>query len=106
MYAFGKIVHTQFCGFTKRLLVKSTKMESMVTTMGLMRRKPYPTDLTNEQWEILKSLLPGAARRGTPRRVDLREILNALMYLNRSGCHTPPSGVSPKGTFGVAHAAA
>lgn len=54
--------------------------------MGLMKRKPYPSDLTDEQWAILSPHLPAPAKRGAPRRVDLREIVNALLYLNRSGC--------------------
>lgn len=49
-------------------------------------RKAYPTDLTNEQWAVLEPHLPGPASRGAPRVVDLREIVNALMYLNRTGC--------------------
>lgn len=51
-----------------------------------MRRKPYPTDLTNEQWAILKPHLTQAHGRGAPRRVNLREIINALLYLSRTGC--------------------
>ena len=54
--------------------------------MGVMRRKAYPTDLTNEQWAILKGHLTQTRGRGAPRRVDLREIVNALLYLSRTGC--------------------
>jgi putative transposase len=51
-----------------------------------MDRKPYPTDLTDEQWALLKPLLPSDPRRGRPRTVDLRDILNAILYLLRAGC--------------------
>jgi len=51
-----------------------------------MKRKPYPSDLTDEQWAKLQPHLPPPARRGSPRRVNLREILNALLYLSRTGC--------------------
>jgi putative transposase len=51
-----------------------------------MDRKPYPTDLTDEQWPLLKPMLPPPQRRGRPRQVDLREIVNALLYLLRAGC--------------------
>lgn len=51
-----------------------------------MKRKPYPTDLTDEQWAKLEPHLPKLHGRGAPRRVDLREILNALLYLSRTGC--------------------
>jgi putative transposase len=54
--------------------------------MKLMKRKAYPTDLTDKQWQILEPLLPKPAPRGAPRRVDLREIVNALLYVNRTGC--------------------
>jgi putative transposase len=48
-------------------------------------RKPYPSDLTDEQWEILRPLIP-VSRVGRPRQVDMREVLNAIFYLNRAGC--------------------
>jgi putative transposase len=51
-----------------------------------MKRKPYPTDLTDEQWAQLEPHLPPAHGRGAPRRADLREIMNALVYLSRTGC--------------------
>jgi putative transposase len=50
-----------------------------------MRTKPYDTDLTEEQYALLKPLLPQAKRTGRPPS-DLHEILNALCYLVRSGC--------------------
>ena len=50
-----------------------------------MRRKPYPTDLTDAQWEIIRLLMPRAknGRTGTPRRYPLREIWNAIFYQGR-----------------------
>lgn len=51
-----------------------------------MNRKTYPTDLKDTEWEILKPLLPAAKPGGRPRRVDLREILNAIFYRERTGC--------------------
>jgi putative transposase len=54
--------------------------------MGLMRRRTYSTDLTNEQWAILKPHLTEPRGRGSPRRVNLREVVNALLYLSRTGC--------------------
>jgi putative transposase len=51
-----------------------------------MERKPYPTDLTDEQWQLIEPLLPPAKPGGRPRKTDLREVLNALFYLNRAGC--------------------
>jgi putative transposase len=48
-------------------------------------RKAYPSDLTDEQWAILEPLIP-VNRVGRPRTNDMREVLNAIFYLNRSGC--------------------
>lgn len=48
-------------------------------------RKPYPSDLTDQQWEIIKPLIP-VNTVGRPRTVDMREVLNAIFYLNRAGC--------------------
>jgi putative transposase len=51
-----------------------------------MRRHPYPSDLTDEQWALLAPLLPPARPGGRPRKTNMREVLNALFYLNREGC--------------------
>lgn len=51
-----------------------------------MERKPYPTDLTDEQWTLVEPHLAAAKPGGRPRKTDLREVLNALFYLVRSGC--------------------
>lgn len=51
-----------------------------------MTRKPYPSDVTDEQWAILEPLIPPARPGGRPREVDIREVVNALFYRNRNGC--------------------
>jgi putative transposase len=54
-----------------------------------MARRPYPTDLTDQQWLILEPLLLATlslSRRGRPRQVNLREIINAINYVLRTGC--------------------
>ena len=51
-----------------------------------MERKPYPSDLTAAQWAILAPLLPLAKPGGRPRSVDLREVVNGILYVLRSGC--------------------
>jgi putative transposase len=48
-------------------------------------RKPYPSDLTDAQWAIIEPLIPCPGV-GRPRVHDMREILAAIFYLNRSGC--------------------
>jgi putative transposase len=65
-----------------------------------MTRKPYPSDLADEQWELLRSLLPEAKPGGRARSVDLREIVNAILYLLRTGCpwRHLPHDLPPWGT--------
>ena len=46
-------------------------------------RKSYPSDLTDAQWTILEPLIPAAKHGGRPRKLDMREILNA-MFLHQS----------------------
>src|ERR687896_1678227 len=52
------------------------------------KRKAYPSDLTDAQWAILEPLIPAPRTPGggRPRELDMREVLNTLLYLNRSGC--------------------
>ena len=65
-----------------------------------MARRGYPTDLTDAQWAVLKLLLPVARTRGRPRRTDLRAVIDAILYLLRSGCQWRliPSDFPPWGT--------
>jgi putative transposase len=51
-----------------------------------MNRKPYPSDLTDAQWEELAPLIPPAKPGGHHRTVDMREIINGILYVLRSGC--------------------
>ena len=48
----------------------------------------YPSDLTDAEWEIVSSIITEADpyTTGRPRTSDLREILNAIYYLNKTGC--------------------
>ena len=48
-------------------------------------RKPYPSDLSDGQWAVIEPLIP-VHDTGRPRTNDMREVLNAIFYLNRSGC--------------------
>ena len=49
-------------------------------------RKPYPTDLSDEAWEWIAPILAQKAGPGRPRTVDIREIANAIFYLDKTGC--------------------
>lgn len=54
--------------------------------MEAVARKPYPSDLADEQWELIEVVIPAAKSGGRPREVQMREVINALLYINRSGC--------------------
>ena len=68
-----------------------------------MERAPYSTDLTNAQWEQLKPLFPEPSEggRGRPRKWSYREILNAILYVLRTGCQwrNLPHDFPPWGTI-------
>ncbi len=49
-------------------------------------RKPYPSDMSDAEWEILKQVLPQPKGFGHPVEVDFREILNGIFYVQRTGC--------------------
>jgi putative transposase len=68
--------------------------------MAAPTRKPYLTDLTDAQWAVLQPLLPRAKPGGRPRKVDMREVINTILYLNRTGCQWDrlPHDLLPKST--------
>jgi putative transposase len=51
-----------------------------------MIRKSYSTDLSDEEWNLLAPFIPEDKVLGRIRRVDLREVLNGIFYLDRTGC--------------------
>jgi len=63
-------------------------------------RKAYATDVTDDQWTLIQPLLPPAKTGGRPRSVDLREVLNTLLYQARTSCQWEllPHDLLPKST--------
>jgi len=51
-----------------------------------MKRKSYPSDLSEAQWQVLRPLIEPTSPRGTKRRYAQREIINALLYQLTNGC--------------------
>lgn len=51
-----------------------------------MDRIPYPTDLTDEQWQLIEPLLPKVKPGGRPRSTNMRDVVNGILYLVRTGC--------------------
>lgn len=68
--------------------------------MQTQPRKAYSTDLTDEQWAILEPLIPPTKHGGRPREVNMREVINTIFYLNRTGCQWDmlPHDLLPKST--------
>jgi putative transposase len=63
-------------------------------------REAYKSDLTDEQWEVIRPLLPAAKPGGRPRTVDLREVVNTLLFQARTGVQWDylPHDLLPKST--------
>jgi putative transposase len=68
--------------------------------MQATTRKAYSSDLTDEQWAIVALLVPPAKHGGRRREVDMREVINSILYLNRTGCQWDmlPHDLLPKST--------
>jgi transposase len=60
----------------------------------------YPSDLTDEEWSLAKAQIPQAKRGGNKRTVDMREVLNGLMYVLSTGCQwrAIPKDLPPRST--------
>jgi len=52
----------------------------------MTKRRSYPTDLTDVEWEIVEPLIPKPKRRGPKANVDVREVLNGIFYFLHEGC--------------------
>jgi putative transposase len=65
-----------------------------------MSRKRYTSDLTDQEWAILEPLVPPAKSGGRPRSVNMREVLNAIFYVLKTGCQWAnlPGDFPPSGT--------
>jgi transposase len=61
----------------------------------------YPSDLTDEEWFLIEPLIPPAKRGGGKRRVNMREVVNGIMYVLSTGCQwrAIPKDLPPKSTL-------
>lgn len=48
--------------------------------------RPYPSDLTDAEWQLIEALLPAPSSIGHPRNVELRDVVEAIFYVQREGC--------------------
>jgi transposase len=60
----------------------------------------YPSDLTDAEWALIKPFIPPAKRGGRPREVDVREVMNGVLYVLDTGCQwrALPKDLPPKST--------
>ena len=69
----------------RRLVFRRAKLRCM--RMGTRQRKQgYATDLTDEQWEVIKPHVERRPGPGHPTTVELRAVISALLYMARTGC--------------------
>jgi transposase len=61
----------------------------------------YPSDLTDDEWKLVKPLIPPGRRGGGKRTVVMREVVNGLMYILSTGCQwrAIPKDLPPKSTI-------
>jgi transposase len=60
----------------------------------------YPSDLTDEEWALIRPLIPPAKRGGNKRTVDVRAVVNGVMYVLSTGCQWAalPKDLPPRST--------
>jgi len=60
----------------------------------------YPSDLTDAEWALVEPLIPPAKRGGNKRTVDVREVVNGIMYVLGTGCQWAalPTDLPPRST--------
>jgi transposase len=63
-------------------------------------RLRYPSDLTDEEWGHIEPLIPPAKKGGNKRTVDIRQVVNGIMYVLSTGCQWRyiPTDLPPRGT--------
>ena len=63
-------------------------------------RLRYPSDLTDDEWALIRPLIPPAKRGGNKRTVDEREVVNGLMHILSTGCQWAqlPKDLPPRST--------
>jgi transposase len=52
----------------------------------MSRQSCYPSDLTDEEWALVEPLLPAAGEGGRPEKHPRREVVDAILYVVRTGC--------------------
>ena len=65
------------------------------------RKLRYPSDLTNEEWALVEPMIPPAKDGGNKRRVNVREVVNGIMFILSTGCQgrAVPKDLPPRSTL-------
>jgi len=82
-------------------LMPETHLCAKLRVMDIINsNKHYPSDLSDKQWRVLKPLVPINIGPGKPTQVDLRSVINAILYRTRTGCQWRylPHNYPPLGT--------
>ncbi len=82
---------------SRRVTECGRQRTASVTTAASLR---YPSDLTDEEWALVEPLIPPAKRGGNRRHVDVREVMNGIMYILSTGCQwrAIPKDLPPRST--------
>ena len=65
-----------------------------------MRTQSYPSDISDAQWALIEPYIPPVHPGGRPRKTDLRDVVDAILYILRTGCQWRylPQDFPPKST--------
>ena len=63
-------------------------MDHETTAAHERRGLRYPSDLTDAEWTLVEPFMPPAKRGGRRRTVDVREVLNGILYVLATGCES------------------
>src|ERR671926_516859 len=63
-----------------------TRSASRLRYAWSMNNQRYPTDLTDRQWDCISPFIPAAKLGGRPRTLDMRDVINAILYIVVTGC--------------------
>ena len=77
---------TQPASSLKKTSIRPHRCKQRRPVPGPGRDQAYPSDLTDSEWEVLEPLIPKAKPGGRPEEWPKREIVNAILYVLRSGC--------------------
>ena len=63
-------------------------------------RLRYPSDVTDQEWALIRPLIPPAKKGGNKRTVDIRQVVNGVMYVLTTGCQwaSLPTDLPPRST--------